>query len=93
MKIHYDTSISSSIPLESATWYHRKVAHDADLSHWSDPIQKLLRTHWKNQYAETSSFEKHETLIKRGLIHKTIPTGKELKEGDIVFPSVLETDF
>ena len=85
LKIHFDGSIKTSIPLGSATWHNRKISRQLKMKHWSDPIDRILDQHWSNQYVECSTFKTHEKLISLRLLRNEKINTQWIQDGDIVF--------
>ena len=76
LKIHFDNSVRTSIPLGSASWTTRKLLHKHGMKHWSDFINSFLLKYWKNEYVECFNFETHEKVLKNRLINKTRPVNE-----------------
>lgn len=90
LKVHFDNSITVTIPLGSASYTDRKLKHEWGQTHWSDSANRYMHKYWKNQYVECFDFETHEEIIKNRLYYKAIPI-KQAEEKNLLLKQFLSS--
>lgn len=88
VKIHFDNSIKTTIPLGSASYTTRRLLHKYGMKHWSDSVTRFMIKYWKNEYAECFDFKTHEQVLRDRLINKNIPI-KEIASRDFIIKQFL----
>jgi len=89
LKIHFDNSIRTAIPLGSASWFTRKLLNNQGKKHWSNFINSFMSTYWKSEYSECFNFDTHEKVLRNRLINKTRPIN-EIGNKEFVLTRMLQ---
>lgn len=88
LKVHFDNSITVSIPLGSASYTTKQLLKQWNMPHWSDMANRFMHKYWKNEYVECFDFKTHEEIIKNRLFYKAIPI-KQVEEKTFLLKQLL----
>jgi len=89
LKVHFDNSVKTTIPLGSASYTTRSWLHKYKMKHWSDSVTRFMIKHWKNEYAECFDFKTHEQILRNRLINKT-RLMNEIADRDFIIKQILQ---